>query len=53
LTRHSCSVGQVHVSRNSGACYALFQRHVLRCQGRATEKFVVDQGEGGLYETMV
>ena len=31
----------------------VFQCQVLRCQERATRNFVVDQGEGGLYETMV
>jgi hypothetical protein len=31
----------------------VFQCQVLRCQERATRNFVVDQGESGLYETMV
>jgi hypothetical protein len=31
----------------------VFQCQVLRCQERATRNFVVEQGESGLYETMV
>lgn len=31
----------------------VFQCQVLRCQERTTRNFVVDQGEEGLYETMV
>ena len=31
----------------------VFQCQVLRCQEWATRNFVVDQGETGLYETMV
>ena len=32
---------------------AVFQCQVLRCQERATRNFVIDQGESGLYETIV
>ena len=31
----------------------MLQCQVLRCQKRATRNFVIDQGEWGLYETMV
>ena len=31
----------------------MFQCQVLRCQELATRNYVVDQGESGLYETMV
>jgi hypothetical protein len=33
--------------------YRVLQCQVLRCQERATRNFVIDQGESGLFETMV
>jgi len=31
----------------------VLQCQVLRCQGRATRNFVIEQGKSGLYEAMV